>query len=248
MAQRIYKAAAIYDARIAGMRNLWEPSREYMGKPVEKPNYLVTVIVKKTRAQWFEEPALANFTQACQSLYTEALAPVPYAQIAWPIRDGDVADPGKAPAEWRAGHWTLMGSSSSPIEVSIVQSGVITPLRNRVDVKSGDYVMVAAALAVNSNNPRAVKCYINKVVFTAPGDEIVIGTSVSAAELMEQAKAQGLNVTGFGGGGAPQQQGFGLAPNPFPSGGLAPAPVSPPAQQGFTAPGNFNAPGGFPQR
>jgi len=50
-----------------------------------------------------------------------------------------------------------------------------------------------------------VKVYINKVVFMAEGEEIVVGTGVSANELMEQAKTQGLNVTGYGGGGAPQQ-------------------------------------------
>jgi hypothetical protein len=237
MAQRIYKAAAIYDCRIVGMRNLWEPSREYMGKPTEKPNYMAMVVVKKTRANWYEEPALANFSQACSELYNSALSQIPFQYVDWPIKDGDQVQPGRAQADWRMGHWVLTGSSSSPIEVSINQNGSLVPLRNQVDVKPGDYVMIGTALAVKMNDPRGVKCYLNKVVFMRPGEEIVVGTSVSATELMEQAKAQGMNVTGFG-SGAPQQ-GFGFAP----SGGGAPQYA--PAQMGQTAgypSNNFGAP------
>jgi hypothetical protein len=273
MAGRVYKTAAIYDARIIGMRNLWIPSREYMGKPTEKPNYLASVIIKKTRANWFEEPALADFTRACQELYTAALSHVPFQQVQWPIKDGDVNEAGRAPAEWRKGQWLLTGSSTSAIEVTMVQNGVPTPLRNQAEVKNGDYVAIGTALAVKMNDPRGVKCYLNKVMFMAPGEEIVIGTSVSAAELMAGAKAQGLNVTGFGGGGAPQQ-GFGFAPTPVPAvvqtatgpfmtphpqagfaspsngpqTGFAPSPVQPPAGNGFATPGGFNAPTGFPPR
>lgn len=272
---RIYKQAAIYDARIVGMRNLWEPSTQYMGKPVEKPNYLVSIIVKKTRANWFEEPVFANFVKACNELYTASLSHIPFQQVVWPVKDGDVPDVGKAQAEWRMGHWLLTGSSTSPIEVMINQGGVPVPLRNRAGVKPGDHVMVATAIAVNSNDARKIKVYINKVVFMAEGEEIVVGTGVSANELMEQAKAQGLNVTGYGGGGAPQQ-GFGPGfvattanpaipdvPAPFgaantsggtagfpsngPQTGSAPAPVSPPAQQSFVTPGGFVAPTGFPR-
>jgi Protein of unknown function (DUF2815) len=244
MANRIYKNSAIYECRAVGLRNLWEPSTTFQGKAVEKPNYLVTVIMRKTRANWYEEPALADFATSCQELYTAAMSHVPFPIVEWPIKDGDAADNmGRAPAEWRKGHWILNGSSTTPIEVSINQGGVTIPLRNRADVKSGDYVMVTTSCAVNSNNPRAVKCYINKVVFMSPGEEIVIGNSISTAELMEKAKAQGLNVTGFG-GGAPQQ-GFGFAPLPvsgqpgqtaaFPSSGPLPPNGGPQPgfQQGF---------------
>lgn len=254
---RIYKQAAIYDARIVGMRNLWEPSTEYMGRAVDKPNYLCSIIVKKTRANWFEEPVFANFVQACKELYAASLSHIPFAQVTWPVKDGDVADVGRSQAEWRIGHWLLTGSSTSPIEVMINQGGVPVPLRNRAGVKPGDHVMVATALAVKANDPRGVKVYINKVVFMAAGDEIVIGTGVSAHELMEQAKAQGLNVTGYGGGGAPQQ-GFGPgfvstpgAPAPFPGSGsqtgFAPSPVAPPSGNGFSTPGGFTPPTGFPR-
>lgn len=256
MAQRIYKQSAIYDARIASMRNLWEPSTEYMGKAVEKPNYLATIIIKKTRANWFEEPALTAFTQSCNELYTAALSHIPFPQIMWPIKDGDVNEVGRAQAEWRTGHWILNGSSTSPIDVSIVQNGVPVPLRNRVGVKPGDHVAVTTAIAVKANDPRGIKCYINKVMFTAEGEEIVIGNSISSTELMAAAKAQGLNVSGFGGGGAPSF-GPGFTPpaqpsNPFPSNGsqqgFAPPPAQPPSGNGFSTPGGFTAPAGFPPR
>lgn len=273
MAQRVYKQATIFNARMLGMRNLWEPSREYLGKPTEKPNYLVTVIIPKTRANWFEEPVLGDYTKACQELYGEVMSHTPFPQIGWPVKDGDITDPGRAQAEWRKGMWVLTGSSTSPITVTINQNGVPVPLMNRAQVKPGDFVAVGISLAVNSNNPRAVKCYCNNVMFMAPGEEIAVGNSISAAELMEQAKAQGLNVTGYGGGGAPQQgfggppaqspaagfPGFGQAgtggPGAAPTGfgqagtGFAPPPVQPPQQGGgFASPPNFAAPQGFPSR
>lgn len=252
---RIYKQSAIYDARAAGIRNLWEPSREYMGKPTEKPNYLATVVVKKTRANWFEEPALAAFVQSCQELYSAAMSGIPFPQINWPIKDGDVDELGRAPAEWRKGHWILTGSSTSPIEVFIVQGGVPVPLKARIDVKPGDHVMVTTAIAVKANDIRGVKCYINKVVFTGPGEEIVIGNSTSATEMMAAAKAQGMNVTGFGsgapqqgfgfGGGGIAQQGFGSAPMGAPVGQTAPGQFGTTGQASGSAFPSNPAPGGF---
>jgi hypothetical protein len=271
MARRIHKQATIFNARIVSMRNLWEPSREYMGKPAEKPNYLASFIVPKTRTNWYEEAQFAGLVQASQELYAAAMSHIPFAQISWPIRDGDVAEPGKTPAEWARGHWYLTGSSSSPIETNIVQGGVPVKISNRAGVKPGDFVAAGIAIAVNSNDQRRVKCYINSVLFMASGEEIAIGNSVSAAELMAQAKAQGLNVTGFGGqsAGLLPQVGFGAPqagfthPGPhqgqpgtsmttFPSNpapqGFAPPPAQPPAQGGFTTLSGFNPPQGFPQR
>lgn len=263
MAQRVYKAATIFNARVVGMNNLWEPSREYMGKPVEKPSYMITVILPKTRANWFEEPNLSDFARASEELYNAALSHIPFPQIGWPIADGDVPGPGRANPEWRQGTWVLTGTSTSPITVKIVQNGVPVPLLNRMNVKPGDYVGLGVSIAVKMNDPRGVKCYCNNVMFMAPGEEIAVGSSVSAIDLMAAAREQGMNVTGFGGGGAPQQgfgQGFAQTAAPpsgtnglpsgftFPSSGLAPPPVAPPAQQGFATPSGFNAPSGFPPR
>ena len=108
------------------------------------------------------------------------------------------------------------------------------PLKNRMDVKNGDYVGLAVSIAVNSNDARKVKCYCNKVMFMAPGEEIVLGGSVSNTDLMAEAKAKGLNVTGFG-GGAPQQ-GFGQGFVPPPAN-----PASPTVPAGFGMAGAGNA-------
>jgi hypothetical protein len=261
--QRVYKYATIFNARMTNMRHLWEPSREYMGKPQEKPSYLGGFIVAKTRGVWFEEPAFAGLVASCQALYTEAMSHIPFPQVVWPVKDGDIPEPGKAQTEWTKGHWLINGSSTQPIKVEVVQNGVPVPLTNRAIVKPGDFITASVALAVKTNDPRAVKIYLNTVLFMNPGEEIAIGNSVSGAELMAQAKAQGLNVTGFGGTGAPQggfaqnnaapaQGGFGQPANPAPqtTGFVqnAPAPVQP-NQGGFTAPaGGFTAPQGFPQR
>jgi hypothetical protein len=199
---RVYKQANIFNARIVNMRNLWEPSREYMGKPTEKPNYLASFIVPKTRANWFEEPPFADFVRAAQELYTASLSHIPFPQVIWPIKDGDAPEPGKNSPDWMKGNWYLTGSSTSPINVTIVQAGVPVALMNRAQVKSGDYIAAGVALAVKANDPRGVKCYLNTVMFMSAGEEIVVGSSVSSSELMAQAKAQGLNVTGFGAGSA----------------------------------------------
>ena len=74
--------------------------------------------------------------------------------------------------------------------------GVLTKLPNKVGVKSGDYVMLGGTAAVRQNN-RAVKLYLNAVVFSSPGEEIVFANSVSGAELMRMAEQQGLRPAGF---------------------------------------------------
>lgn len=257
-APRIYKHATILNCRATGFKNLWEPSTSYQGKPQQTPSYLFSLIVPKTRGHWSEETQFAGFTAAAQELYAQALSHIPFTQIVWPIKDGDLPpEHGKPPIEWCRGHWFLSGSSTSPIDTSVVQNGVPVKIANRTLVKPGDFCSVGLAMAVKTNMPNGVKCYINSVLFTAPGEEIAIGNSISSTELMAQAKAQGLNVTGFGGGMS--NGGFVASPipgatfnpppmAPAPSGfGGAPAPLQPPQGQ-FAAPGGFGAPQGFPQR
>jgi len=262
---RIYKQTTIFNGRATGLRNLWEPSTEYKGKP-QKPNWLFSFIVPKTRGHWSEEPNFAGFTAAANELYQQAMAQFPLPQIVWPVKDGDLPpEHGKPPIEWARNHWFVSGSSSSVIETNIVQAGVPVKISNRALVKPGDYCAVGMALAVNGNTPNAVKIYINSVLFLGPGEEIAVSNSISSSELMAQAKAQGLNVTGFG---ASPQPGFtqpaGFAPmtgSPaaatalpvqnaaFPSSGFggAPAPLQPPQGQ-FATPSGFTPPSGFPQR
>jgi hypothetical protein len=262
--QRIYKQTTILNARAAGLKNLWEPSTSFQGKAQDKPSYLFSFIVPKTRGHWSEEPAFANFTACAQELYQQVLAHIPFPQIVWPVKDGDAPpEYGKPPIEWCKGHWFVSGSSSSPIETNVVQNGVPVKIMNRTLVKPGDFCSVGGALAQKTNMPNGVKIFINSVLFTAPGEEIAVGNSISGAELMAQAKAQGLNVTGFGSGGPGTGFGVSQQPNlptpspafgatplqqqPVPNFGGAPAPLQPPQGQ-FATPGGFAPPTGFPPR
>jgi hypothetical protein len=271
MAKKQYENFTVFGARIYGMKNLWTPSTEYMGKPTTRPNYIAGFIVPKTRAHWSEEPVFAGAWGAMQKIYGAVMNNMPYNMVDWPIRDGDILTPGQKAAEWARGHWLFSGNSGDPINVEIVQNGLPVKLQNRATVKPGDYVAVGGATAVKSNDPRGIKFYINSVLFMAPGEEIAVGNSVSGAELMAQAQAQGLQVIGFspnpgGFGGAPQQGGFpgsagpqnGFAPQPGQFGGTPgftpgnpgfgqpPAPTTGnPATPGYGAPAPGGAPGGF---
>jgi len=138
---RIYKQAAIYDARIVGMRNLWEPSTKYMGKSGWKTELPRFCYREENSRHWSQEPVFANFVKACTELYAASLSHIPFPQVIWPVKDGDVPDVGKTQVDWRIGNWLLTGSSTSPIEVMINQGGVPVPLRNRAGVKPGDHVM-----------------------------------------------------------------------------------------------------------
>lgn len=207
MANRQYEAATVFNARIVDMRHLWEPSREYQGKPSAKPNYFAMFIVPKTQAQWHTEPALAGIAAACGKLYQSN----PQVQV-WPVVDGDLPNASGKSSEFAKGHWLFSASTSNAPNVEIVQAGgVLTKLTQKVGVKSGDYVMAGVTAAVKQNDARGVKLYLNAVVFSGPGEEIVFANSVSGAELMRMAEQQGLRPAGFAGSpggfaGAPQAQ------------------------------------------
>lgn len=243
MAQRQYEAATVFNARIVDMRHLWTPSTEYQGKP-GKPNWFASFIVPKTQAQWFSEPSLAGISQACGKIF----AVNPHV-VAWPVTDGDLPTVDGKTSEWAKGHWIFSGSTGNQPNVELVQAGgVLTKLQNKVGVKSGDYCMAGVTAAVKQNDPRGVKLYLNAVVFSGPGEEIVFANSVSGAELMRMAQQQGLQVAGFApnaggfGGGAPG--GFpGQPQQPFgaPQGGFSPAAGAAP-QPGYVQP---TGPGGF---
>lgn len=260
-AQRIYVPFMLFNMRIVNMQHLWEPSREYLGQPTQKPNYFITAITAKTRANWWEEPLLAPAWAAYdQLLQKSGMSPQHISE--WPIKDGGIPpEPGKQPSEWAKGSWILGGSSSQPIKAEIVQGANVLPLPAKIGVKPGDFVALGASAAIKQNNPRALKHFCNTVLFTAPGEEIAVGNSVSGAELMRTAQGQGLQVAGFAtnpggytqpgvggfpGGGGPGFTGPG-------AGGFAPTTGSPagsmtPNGPGFGGGAAFpsSAPGAFP--
>lgn len=249
MAQRQYEAFTLFNVRIVDMRHLWTPSDSYKGQKQQKPNYFAGFIVKKTVAQWHQEPALAGLVQALGKLHANNPQ-----IIDWRIEDGDTPNAEGKSSEFAKGHWLFNASSSSPVNVELVQQGgQLVKLANRTGVKSGDYCMVGGSVAVSGQNNRAAKIYLNAVVFSAPGEEIVFANSVSGAELMQQAQKQGLQPAGFAaspGGfaapqaapafGAPQGAPMGFA-SPSNLGGPAPGPA-PGFVQTFGAPANPFAP------
>jgi hypothetical protein len=263
MTQRHYEAATVFNCRIVDMRHLWNPSLEYKGKKQDKPSYFASFIVQKTQAQWHLEPALASLTAACGKFYT-----INPNIVEWPVTDGDMPNPetGKQ-SEWAKGHWIFSASTyDNPPGVELVQAGgQLVKLPNKAGVKSGDFVMAGVTGAISQNNVRKMKLYLNAVVFTAPGEEIVFANSVSGAELMKSAEQQGFRPTGFsgspgfGGGAAFGGQGAaGFMPpqgqqNGFPGSQMQqpghPGGFAPNGGPGFAsgaAPGPFGAPGAGP--
>lgn len=235
---RVYIPFTLFNIRIVNMKHLWEPSREYLGKPTDKPNYFITGVTAKTKQNWWEEPTLAP-AWAAYSQLLQASGMTPQMVAEWPIKDGDMpAEPGKPPSEWAKDHWVLGGSTSSAIKVELVQGQNVVLLANKVGVKPGDYTALGLSAAIKQNNARGLKHYCNTVLFMAPGEEIAVGQSVSGAELMQQAQAQGLNVAGFHsapgfggqpGGGFPSGAGVPVTQPGFPSTG---APSNPPMNGG----------------
>jgi hypothetical protein len=177
-------------------------------------------------------------------IYNKAMSHIPFDRVTWPIKDGDLPpEAGRPVIEWARGHWFLGGSSTTPINVEIVQGGQAVKLMNRAGVKPGDYVAISGALAVKQNDQYGVKMYVNNVLFMAPGEEIAIGNSETGAQMMAKAQAQGLNIQGFapahaggfGGGNVLPFNSFNAPPQ---GGGFAPAPAQPPGQASFgPAPG-----------
>lgn len=234
---RQYEPAQVFNCRIVDMRHLWTPSHEYQGKQTQKPNYFAGFLVPKTQAHWSTEPIFGGVMQAFGKLLSKQLQA--YAgnplMVGWPIIDGDMPNPTtQKVSEHAKGHWLYNASTNSVPNVELCQAGgSLVKLLNKVNVKSGDYVMTGLTAAVKSNMPNAVKFYLNAVLFCSPGEEIVFANSVSGAELMKYAEAQGLRPAGFSaspGGFSPQsggqqfggftpQNGGGFTPGWKPNGG-----------------------------
>ena len=242
MAQRQYEPFTLFNVRIVDMRHLWSPSDTYKGQKQQEPSYFAGFITPKTQAQWHLEPALAGLTAALGKLYANN------PQIMdWRIQDGDVPSPEGKSSEFAKGHWLFNASTKQPPNVELAQAGgTLVKLQNKVGVKSGDYCMIGGTAAVSGQNNRAAKLYLNAVVFSAPGEEIVFANSVSGAELMQQAQKQGLQVAGFSGApGFTPAHPQGFAPTTANPAFGGPAPGHGGMVGGGTVTSPFNAPGGF---
>lgn len=215
--QRQYEPFTLFNVRIVDMRHLWTPSDMYKGQKQQKASYWAGFIVPKTCPQWHLEPALAGLTAAIGKVYANN------PQINdFRINDGDTPSADGKSSEFAKGNWLFNASTESAPNVEIVQAGgAVTKLPNKVGVKSGDYCMIGGTAALSGQNARAIKLYLNAVVFASPGEEIVFANSVSGAELMQQAQKQGLRPAGFSAspGGFAGAPGFSNAPYQPPQGG-----------------------------
>jgi hypothetical protein len=254
MANRQYEPATVFNARIVDMRYLWNPSTEYKGKKQDKPSYFAMFITPKTQAQWFNEPSLAGIATACSKFtgIMQMFNANPQS-VGWPVADGDLPSLEGKSSEFAKGHWLFSASTyDNPPNVEIAQSnGTVAKLAAKVGVKSGDHCLVGVTAAVSQNDARKIKLYLNAVVFSSPGEEIVFANSVSGAELMKMAEQQGLRPAGFAGapqggfmlpGGATQQLGF--APSTG-LGGFAPTQVNPATASPFNSAQGFAPPNPF---
>lgn len=252
----------LFDVRTIYTQRLWEPeTKDVKGNPMETPQYSLTVIVPKTRANWAEEPALQTLGQAMHQVYQQQMAPagIQMQYVEWGVKDGDRPNTkGKIP-EWGKGHWVVrIGSGFKPTVSAIVNGSEVElpahTIGGRKLFGDGDRAIVSVGVTVSGANPSRIKLYLGTTVFSAKDEAIQLGGGVSAAEMIAQAKAQGVNVQGiagpavgqqFGGASFGQQGGQQFGGNPAMGGGFAAGPgAGQQAGGGFNPAGNAGGFGG----
>jgi Protein of unknown function (DUF2815) len=242
----------LYNAQALFIDRLFDPeTKDFAGKPLDKPSYSVLMRFPKTMPNWYDEPQLQAFRETCRKVMDRDLAGVPFQYVEFPIKDGDKPNKqGKTP-DWAVGHWTIRASTTFIPLVEQMVDGVQTQIASftmggRKLWKNGDFCCVEVNMGKRLNDNVGIRCYLKGVIFTCPGAEVSVGGGAPPdwKNAFAQADAQGIKIkTGGGfnpGDGFPggQQGGF----NP----GAAPGGFNP-GQQG--AQGGFNpgaAPGGFP--
>jgi hypothetical protein len=245
-------SCSVFGARAVYINRLWNPeTTDQNGKPLDKPRYSVTGIIPKTKANWFEEKSLESIAAASVDMFNTLFAPRGFnpAILIWPVKDGDQPNRQGKLSDWARGHWLIRADTTNRdyVSVEMANNGKVEPIPaprmgGRVIVKDGDSCILTVGLAESQGPNPGIKTYLNGVLFTAPGEAIVLGSRVDNEELLRQAQQQGLNVTGMGG----------FAPsNAFPAPQAPQAPAFPAPQAGaFPAPqaGGFPAPqaGAFP--
>lgn len=232
---------------------LFEPEvNDLMGKPRDRPLYSIVIRFPKTKAVWWEEPALQKLRDACQVIMMREMAGTPHSRVEFPIRDGDLPNNKNNVPEWAKGHWIFRaGTTFDNFKVEQRVNGIqsqITALSigGRQMWADGDFVGVDVAIAKRMNDNIGIKAYLNGVTFLKKGVELGTGgKAVNWDEAIKLEEQSGFKVEqggaefnpgasgGFPGAGAPSGgfPGAGAAP----SGGFA----SGPAPGGFPG-GGFN--------
>lgn len=257
-------SVTLFNGQIVYSKRLFEPeTKDMAGKPLDNPSYSCNIRFPKTKPNWWEEPALAPFFEACRTIHAREMASVPANMLEIPLKDGDRPNKqGKTP-DWAKGHWFIRASTSYQPKVEQLVNGAPSEIQSltmggRRLWGDGDYVAVALGVAKRMNDNIGIRAYLNSVLFTGKGAELSTGAgNVDWGAALEMAKQQGVpiqqeapamqpaafNPGGFGTAPGPQQ-GFQPAPTTQ-QGGFQPAPASAAAPT-FQPPGMGGAPqGGF---
>lgn len=237
------------------------------GDPVDKPHFVVTVMVPKLTNDATTCPNYAALAAHCMEAATKAWGSWP-AGGKWPIQDGDIPYPQKLKPgqvaltaeqiaernKWRTGHWLIDATNylDEGPRVAIVQNGVEMPITARTVAgqelyKSGDYGYIFLGAWTFHNKTFGTNFGLEGVCFTRPGEKIGGGGQRSVASM-------------FGGVGASVGAGMvsaqppgppaiaapvGTAPMP-PAAPVAPAAVAPPLAPVAPPPGLPPAPPAAP--
>lgn len=222
------------------------------GDPVEKPHFVVTVMVPKLNPDATKCPNYIALAAHCMESANKAWGSWP-AGGKWPISDGDIPypqklKPGQTPLtaeqiaernKWRVGHWLIEATSyiDEGPRVAVVQNGIEQEIKaqsvggNQL-YKSGDYGYIFLGCYSFHNKTFGVNFSLEGVCFTRPGEKIGNSGPKSVSSM-------------FGGVGATVGAGMATAQPPGPPAiGTAPmpptqvaaAPVAPAAPPPVLAP------------
>ena len=194
--------SAVVIGRGAYIDALWTPATtDMLGKPRDKPQYSISIIVPKTAATWFQEPALSSVKAACAAVYIEEFQPKGFLplQLTYPVRDGDLPNAKGHVVEWQKGHWVFRLSSTIPGSFAV--SGAIggqtqvmpaATIGGTRPYDNGDEVLTEFAVK-KSPQKVGVSFYLGSVHFQAKRAKIDLGGVKSTPqEMLAKAQAQGL--------------------------------------------------------
>lgn len=213
------------------------------GEPVDKPHFVLTVMVPKLTNDATTCPNYAMLAAHCMEAATKAWGSWPQGGK-WPIQDGDIPypqklKPGQTPLtaeqiaernKWRVGYWIIEATNYTDEgpRVAVVQNGIEQEIKSQTVggqqlYKSGDFGFVFLCAYTFHNKTFGVNFSLEGVCFTRPGEKIGNSGPKSVSSM-------------FGGVGAAVGAGMATAqppgpPNPghpYAPGGVGnPAPVAP---------------------
>lgn len=200
------------------------------GDPVDKPHFVVTVMVPKLNPDATKCANYGALAAHCMEAATAAWGSWPQGGK-WPIQDGDIPYPQKLKPgqvaltaeqiaernKWRTGHWIVDATNylDEGPRVAVVQNGIEQPITSRTVAgqelyKSGDHGYIFLGAWTFHNKTFGTNFGLEGVCYTRPGTKIGNGGQKSVQSM-------------FGGVGAGVGAGMVSATPPGPPAGAAPA-------------------------